>query len=273
MYSLEILYEQLKLQLVESVYMNKYNSINEDACDVTEAKLDIKNKLKDIEKEARKRRNGLMNKLKYRHKIATRILKGHKESALACRPIGLNYKDYKTFIANEDCKEMLRKGTECLCKFNPDLIPNTSLTQHLLKDSDYKQLLECYCVTRSVLVPGSNVVVNTEDKELTKHDIAEAVAFLESFEEMVDRIPCGEVNDDLTIMGTSNILRENATYKKFALNELNSCMYYTTICSKLDMQFEQAAHIVIKAATYNPRNLRESAVIQEMIDSEFYMKK
>lgn len=269
MYTLEILYEQLKFTMAEYLYMNKYNSITESSCDVTEAKLNIKNKLSDIEKEARKRRNHFMNKLKHRKKISTRILKGYKESALDCRPIGLNYKDYKTFISVDDAKKMYSEACDKLDDFNPNDISCLS-REYILKDSDYQQLLSSYKCDKTVLIPGSNVVVTKEDKELTKQDIANAVAFLESFDKLVDSIPCGEVNDDLVITGTSNILRENAVNKKFALNELNSCMYYTTACSALNMQFEQACHMIIKAASYNPRNLKESYAIQDIIDSEFY---
>lgn len=269
MYNVELLYEQLRSQIIESVYI-----INEDASDISEAKLNMKKTLSDIQKEAKKRRNIFKNKLKYRKKIATRILQQHKESALECKPLGLNYKEYKTFVDDKTIQEMHSTAVDCLDKFNPDItISDTdSLSEHLLKDSDYKQLLNCYGVNNTVLVPGSNVVVKKEDKELSKQDIVEAVAFLESFEELVDKIPTYEIDNDDLIIRNSNILRECAINKKLALDEMNKCMHNNTICSKLNMQFEQAAHILIKASNYNPRNLRESYVIQEMIDSEFYMK-
>lgn len=276
MYTLEHLYEQLKFNMAEYNQMDRYNkAVSESVCDITEAKLNVKKSLKDFQDEAKTRRNHLVNKLKRREKITTRILKSHSESALACKPIGLMYNGYKEFISIDDAKKMYSEGCEKLDQFNPDTKSEEMLVSYnnIFKDNEYNQLLGCYGSQCTVLVPGSNVVINEKDKELTKKDISEAVSFLEFFDETINnKITCGNINDDLIITGFSNILRENATIKKIALTEMNSCMYYTTVCSLLEMQYRQAAHVMIKASSYDPRNLKESRLIQEMIDSEFACK-
>ena len=275
MYTLELLYEQLKFNMTEHRQMDRYNkAVSESVCDVTEAKLNVKKTLKDFQDEAKTRRNHLVNKLKRREKITTRILKSHSESALACKPLGLIYKGYKEFITIDDAKKMYSEGCDKLDQYNPNTKSEEMLISYnnIFKDNEYDQLLGCYGTQYTVLVPGSNVIINEKDKELTKKDISEAVSFLESFSETVDKITCGNTNDDLIITGFSNILKENAIIKKIALTEMNSCMYYTTVCSLLEMQYEQAAHIMIKASSYDPRNLKESKLIQEMIDSEFACK-
>ena len=62
-------------------------------------------------------------------------------------------------------------------------------------------------------------------------------------------------------------LRKNAAGHKKALAYIANNSYFITMIQKYTQELDQYKRIVIKAANYNPRNLKESYAIQDYIDS------
>ena len=66
-----------------------------------------------------------------------------------------------------------------------------------------------------------------------------------------------------------NRLRKNALNHKISLISIADDMYYRSLISKKVLEFDQSKMVIVKAANYNPRNLKESYVVQDYIDSVY----
>ena len=287
MYELEYLYEQLKTQTVEQQYIQVLDSISEAAYDTLEYQNKINETVELIEETAKKARFNFFDKLKAQLTSVEKVLDKYKEPALKCKPIGLEYKDFKTFMSVEGIKKMHNDAIKYLNKFNPNNASAEELKQYIIDSQhnvQYKELIKIFGKGKEQYDVASVIITSKRDKDITKDDISKAVKFLESYKKQIsiwqaefakkDAEFTNHVRSDaagtFSMNKTNtdiNTLRKNAMNHKTSLTYIADDFYYQQLFINYNNQAIQAKRIVVKAANYNPRNLKESAVIQDYIDA------
>ena len=116
---------------------------------------------------------------------------------------------------------------------------------------------------------------------LTKTDISDAVKFLSTYSDKVKKLQKEQADNSkeygdyarhggLATTNTSSELgklRQNAANHKRALIAIADQTYYAWMVQRMQKEASQAKQIVVKADNYNPRNLKESAIVQDYIDA------
>lgn len=287
MYELVYLYEQLKKQTVEQQYINVLDSISESTYDTLTPQENINETMLAIEEASNKNRFNFFDKLKAQLTTVKKVLDKYKEPALKCRPIGLVYKDFKTFMTAEDIKKMHTQAINYINKFNPEKASAEDAKKYIIDSQhnvQYKEIIKIFGGKGEIF--NVNVVITSEkDKEITKNDIVDAVKFLEGYNKQItqwqaeftkiDKEFANYVQsnsaDTLSMNKTNtddiNKLRKNAKNHKISLTAIADEFYYHLLIYNYRQKAIQAKRIVVKAASYNPRNLKESAVTQDYIDA------
>lgn len=281
MFELELLYEQLKIQTVEYEYAHVINNVSENCIDVLEFEQRINETVKAIQEVSNEGKMNMFDKFKTQLASAEKILKANKDAALKCKPIGLQHTGFMEFLPESEIKSRYKKALAYMDKFDLNKASDEELKK-FVEDSknnvQFNEISRIYGDGKERYSSADVVVVSKKDKEITKKDIADAVKFLETYKSTITTLQ-REANEDW--MRFSNYVNSNAAKKasnnnKLLKNALNhneslrtivSQSYYNFTTTMMKMQFKQAKQIVVKAAHYNPRNLKESAVIQDYIDS------
>lgn len=283
MYELEYLYEQLKQQIIENEYINVLNSVTENSYDILESEQNIAKTMNLIEESSKNGKLNLIQKFKTNIATAEKVLSNNKDAALKCKPIGLEYKDFKTFISDTDIKKMYQKAIAYLNKFNPDKASEEELKTFILDSGNnvqYKELSKIFGNGKEIFSILEIIVTKKETKELTKNDISESVKYLQNYSNELKKLQNEQKRTDeeytkyIRDSGFANVnvkqnidkLRKNAKNHKRALIAIADATYYSMLIQKMKQEFNQAKHIVVKAANYNPRNIKESYAIQDYID-------
>lgn len=284
MYELDYLYEQLKTKTLESEYIRVLDSISESCYDTVEANNAILETVQMIEEASKKGKLNFFEKLKTNIASAEKVLSKYKDDALKVKPIGLEYKDFNTFVSDDYIKSAHKKAIAYLNKFNPEKASEEELKKYIMDSNNnvqYKEMTKMFGNGKEKFWYKEVIITKTADKELTKSDISNAVKYLQSYTDIINKIQKDQVDNDneygeyvastgmITNRTNSDIdkLRKNAAGHKRALIAIADQTYYAMMIWKLRNEFNQTKHIVVKAANYNPRNLKESANIQFYIDA------
>lgn len=286
MYELEYLYEQLKAKMVEEEYLIALDSVSESCYNIHEVQRAVENNLSMIDEAASKNRFTIIDKLKANFTKTETVVKKYKEAALKCKPIGLQYNGFKTYVTDQQIEKMINEGINYLKKFDVSKASEEELRQYI-KDSNnnvqFNKIAEIYGLTGPGIV-SYKVVTSEKDKEITKSDIADAVKFVENYNKTIAALQAkaqkmnAEFSDfakNNTIIGMSkttgdiNELRRKALIHQKSLLNIAQNSYYECIFQKYNSQLKQCKQIVVKAANYNPRNLKESYKIQDYIDAMY----
>lgn len=266
MYEVEYLYEQLKHHTNKSMYVSALNSVSESVYDESEVKQDIRDTMKSIEEETEKKNTKLIDKRRKGVVTAKKLLSKFKSTAQNSKPYGLVHKEYMTFKTDENIKKLHENAIAYLNQFSPSTASETELKLFISDINDnvqYKALCTIFGEGNEKCCMKDCTVVKKEDKELSKQDIAEAVAYLENFTENGSKyIITREAFNPYGLEGERRIA---ANYKEALMNIADE-KYYDLMSEKLTLEFAQASQVVTKASYYNPRNLKESRETQEYID-------
>lgn len=290
MYEVEYLYEQLKTQTVEQQYINVLDSISESAYDTLTPQENINETMELIDEAVKKIRFNFFDKLKAAFSSIEKILEKYKDAALKCRPIGLEYKGFKTFMSDADIQKRYKATLAYINKFNPATASESELKQYILDSNhnvQYTELSKIFGNGETTYSLSDIAITNKSDKDITKQDIADAVKYLQNYKSNFEKHQKEAqksqkeyqdyVNANGFATGATNKsveeLRKNAMNHKRAFIAISESSYYALLEAKAKQELEQNKRIVIKAANYNPRNLKESAVIQNYIDimRDFYI--
>ena len=286
MYELHYLYEQLKTQTLQQKYINVLNTVTESCYDFVEQDKAILETMSLIEEASQKGNLKLLQSLKTNIASAEKILSKNKEAALQCKPYGLEFKGFKTFVADNTIKSVHQKAISYLNKFDPSKASEDQLKTYIMDSSNnvqYKEIAKIMGGKESFLY--KDVVIEKEvDKELTKGDISDAVKYLSTYTSIYKKVQTefdkntDEYTQYVRLTGFSSNrtknkdideLRQSASNHKRALIAIVDATYYQMLLFKLRAEFKQAKQIVVKAANHNPKNLKESADIQMYIDSMY----
>lgn len=271
MYEIEYLYEQLKTQEIVYRFSN-----TDEACS---------NLLETVELMQEAYNNKLLsfvNKLKTDFAKSEKVLANNKEAALKCDPDGLIYKDYKTFISDSEIEKMYKSAS----KHVDSLININKASEEELKDFlkkvDKDHLLgiaKFFGAKDERHFNMKKAVVKSEgEKEITKNDIKESIKFIETSKSTIDKYLVVIGNFDDKIANSVGIkpdkslpqiekLRYNAKANKDFLKYIVDEYYYSMLIAKVKQQTKQAKHIVVKAANFNPENIKESVEYQYYLDA------
>lgn len=287
MFELEYLYEQLKTNTLNSMLVESLNTITESCYDTLEFDQLISETMNSIEESARNGRLNLFQKLKADISTAEKILNQYKDKALKCKPIGLKYRDFKVFLTDEQINSSYKKSLAYLNKFNVSKATEAQCKEFIMDSQNnvqYREISKIFGNGEEKWNMNTIIVTKSEDKELTKADIASAVKFLEEYDRLINKIQNQGIknkseytnyvrNNNGLATGNTNggldKLRKNAENHQKSLINVADTTYYMMMCIKLKQQLNQAKRIVVKAANYNPRNLKESADIQFYIDAMY----
>lgn len=289
MFKLDYLYEQLKTKTVESQYVNILNAVTESCFDSTDIDHSILETMESIEEVSREGRLNVFDKLKTSVSSAEKILSKNKEAALKAKPIGLVYKGFNVFVSEEIIKARYKKALSYLNKFDPSKASESELKNYI-KDSannvQYKEISKIFGDGKERFSMNEIIVAKSSDKELTKTDISDAVKFLSTYSDKVKKLQKEQADNNkeygdyvqktglITAKTNSDIgkLRKDAANHKRALIAIADQTYYVWMVQRMKKEANQAKQIVVKAANYNPRNLKESAIVQDYIDAmyDFY---
>jgi len=163
-----------------------------------------------------------------------------------------------------------KKATEDQCR---DFINDSK------NNVQYYKMSEIFGGKRTYLL--KDVIVNkTIDKELKKQDIKDAIKYIENYDTVLKKLKAEyekvnkEFQDQVDLKqmispkGDSlEELRKTAFNHKLSLKSIADTTYYQSLFTKYSIELDQAKKIMVKAAHYNPRNLKESYIVQEYIDS------
>ena len=287
MYELEYLYESLKKQSLDYQYTCKLDSLSESAYDTVELEDAISKTVKMISEAADKSKLKLLDKLRIRFAKADKILSTYKDKALKTNPVGLVYGDYITFKSDSDIKKLHTEAIKYLNTFNPDKASEAECKKYILDSQNniqYKKINQIFGNGKQQFKIQDIVTAKESDKELKKSDISDAIKYIENYEEKIKSVQneYKKVSDDYTKYVRNNSgfpttntssdldkLRKNSLNHKAALINIADTTYYQMLITKYSMEFDQAKKIIAKAANYNPRNLKESYMIQDYIDSMY----
>ena len=267
MYELECLYEQLKLQTAKEVYTVTLDSISESAYNVSEAKQEVRETMEEIEEAGKKKKMKLFDKRRSGVVTAKKLLSKFKSTAKGSKPYGLFHREYKTFETDEKIKKLHENAINYLSQFNPATASDTEVklfNSDIADNVQYKALCTIFGEGNAKCTVKDSIVASKEDKELTKQDIAEAVAFLENLSE-ADNSKYVITREAYDTYGLSDERRIAANYRT-ALMGIADAKYYELMSQKLTLEFAQASQVITKAAYHNPRNLKESKELNEYID-------
>lgn len=271
MYELEYLYEQLKTQEIIYSFSN-----TDEACS---------NLLETVELMQEASNNKLLsfvNKVKTDFAKSEKVLANNKEAALKCNPDGLIYKDYKTFISDSEIEKMYKDAL----KYVEGLININKASEEELKDFikkvDREHLLglaKFFGAKDERHFNMNKAVVKSEsEKKITKNDIKESIKFIKTSKSTLDKYLgiIGDFDDKIgNSIGTKpdksstqiEKLRYNAKANKDFLKYMVDEYYYSMLIAKVKQQTKQAKHIVVKAANFNPENIKESVEYQYYLDA------
>ena len=283
MYELEYLYEQLKTQTVERNYINVLNTVTENCYDIIQADKNIKETMNLIDEASNKNRFTQIDKLRGTFSKVEKVLDKYKDRALNCKPVGLVYNDYLTAISDNEIKKFYNDAIKYLTKLNVDKASEEELQKFIMDSSNNVQYKE----TAKIFGKGKEtfkvdeIIFTQKDKEISKSDISDAVKYIKEFDYKILKIQdeFQKVNQDyITYAQATGIpssrvntniekLRQNAMNHQKALINIVDSAYYGMMYTKYSKLLKQAKAIVIKAANYNPRNLKESQIMQVYIDS------
>ena len=290
MYEVEYLYEQLKRQTVEESYINVLNTVTENCYDLSGISNDILETVKMVDEAANNKLGELFEKFKANKATADKILKQYKDDALKCNPDGLEFKDYKTLVSDEEIKNSHKKVLAYLNSFNPNKASEDQLKKYILDSTNnvqYREMAKIFGNGNEKWITRDIVVKDKSTKQITKSDISKAVQFLQSYNTTIAKIQADAKSNDaeytnyvrnnsgLATARTNmdiNKLRKNASNHQRSLISIADSTYYAFMQYKMDQEFKQNKRIVIKAANYNPKNVKEATEYQNYIDSmyEFY---
>lgn len=280
------LYDQLKHRTITLDYSCSLNALTESCYDIIEADKAVHETMNMIEESSKNGKLNLIQKFKTYISSADKILSQYKEKALKCRPIGLQFKDFKTFVSESEVKSLHKKALAYLNKFDPSKASEEQLKTYI-KDSQhnvqYNEISKIFGNGKERFNIKDIVVTSTKDKELTKNDISQAVKFLETFSNSLTKLQKEQNQNDAeytayvrqtglaTVKTNGDIksLRKNAQNHKRALIAIADSTYYQMMYFAIQQEFNQNKRIVVKAANYNPRNLKESFVVQDYIDAMY----
>lgn len=290
MYKLEYLYEQLKSQTVERIYINTLNAVLESCYDSTDVDSSILETMNMIEEAAKQVKINFFDKIKATLISNEKVLSKYKERALKCKPVGLTYKNYSETISEAEIKKRYNTALAYLNKFNPNTASEEQLKTYIMDSNNnvqYNHISRIFGDGKERFSITDVITKSQKDKEITKSDISEAVKLLEKtdlYSKKLDK-ESKDINNDYTAyvrnnglatpktnFGNINDLRKNALNHKMALISIADATYYQMLLIKIMNDSSQAKHIVVKAANYNPRNLKESAIIQDYIDTSYAMR-
>lgn len=286
MYELEYLYESIKKQSMEYQYVCKLDSLSESSYDTIELESTISESVKTIFEEANNSKLKLLDKLRARFAKADKILSTYKDAALKTNPIGLSYRDYITFKSDADIKKLHTEAVKYLNAFNPYKASEVECRKYISDSQNnvqYRKISSIFGSGKERFKLSDIFISKKSDKELKKNDIADSIKYIEKYDEKIKVIQSEYKknneeyekyvkNGGLATVNKSNDLdklRKNALNHKIALIAIADSTYYQILINKYASEFDQAKKVVIKAANYNPRNLKESYMIQDYIDSMY----
>lgn len=267
MYELERLYEQLKYNTLKESYMIAANSITESSYNILEANQEIKDTMKSIEHESEKKMGKLLDKRKHGVITAKKLLSkyGATNGSKSIKPYGLTH-EYKTFKTDKDIKKLHENAINYLNQFNPATASDTEVKlfiSDIENNVQYKALCTIFGEGNVKCSTKDCVTTNKETREVTKQDVAEAFAYLENFDEDMSKYCI--TREAYDTYGMSKERKVAANYKT-ALMGIADSKYYDLMSEKLTLEFAQVAQLVTKASYHNPRDIRESKVINDYID-------
>ena len=283
MFELEYLYEQLKIDAIKKDYIDQLNVISESVYDNIEVSIAINETMEAIDEAAKKNGFGKLNALKAKIMSTQKVLDKCKDKALKVNPIGLTYSGYKTFKSDADIKKLYDQAIKYLNTFNPEKATEQQLKNYI-KDSmnnvQYNKISEIFGNGKRIYKLKDIIVSKIEDKNISKNDILSAIKEIESGEKKLKFAQAQQKNNDeeytayvrngglatVNTNGTIDKLKKNAINHKKALISIVDSTYFQMLIQKYTQEFEQYKRIVVKAASYNPRNLKESCEIQDYID-------
>ena len=292
MYELEYLYEQLKTKMNEETYLVTLNSVSESCYDICEAQREVDKTLKAIEEASNKNKFTKLDKLRGNFTKVDTILNKHKDAALKCKPIGLQYKDFKIFYSDGELKSRVDKAIKYLESFDVNKASEEALKKYIEDSNKNVQFNEVGKIlglnNPKYGLASYSVIKSTKDKEITKGDIADAIKFIENKDKVIKKVT-DEVskthNEYVDWLRANNAiptskkdndiekLRRNALNHQKSLLNIARNSYLEIITQKYNTQLNQCKQIVVKAANYNPRNLKESYKIQDYIDAMYEFNK
>ena len=268
MYTLVYLYEQLKTQTLEEAYISELNSISECTFDVLEAQCNVQKTVKEIEEQTKAKKRNLLDKRRHGFITANKLLSRHKKAAESLKPYGLSQKGFKEFKTDEEIKEAYNNAVAYLNQFDPNTATESQLELYLCDIKNNVQYTELNKIFKDgdAKYPLERMIVgNTCDKEVTKADIKKAIDFLE---QEVDASKYDVAVESCALTAGGKTRRVAMNYKK-ALLSIAEGMYYDTLAQKYIKEFNQCNRLVTKAGNYNPRNIKESTLDMNYIDSVF----
>lgn len=286
MFELEYLYEQLKSQTNQQQYIECLNTVMESAYDIKESTDDIQETMQAIDEAAKKKGFGRLNALKAKITSTQKVLEKYKDKALKVNPIGLTYGGFKTFKSDSEINKLHEQAIKYLNSFNPDKATEEQLKTYINDSNNnvqYYKISEIFGNGKKTYKIKDIIISKTEDKNISKSDIANAIKGIESGDKKLKAVQDEQRKNDkeygdyvrsngfvsATTKGSIDKLRKNAASHKRALIAIADSTYYTMIIQKYTQELEQYKRIVVKAANYNPRNLKESYMIQDYIDSAY----
>ena len=194
------------------------------------------------------------------------------------------YKGFKVFVSEEVVKSRYKKALSYLNKFDPSKASEDELKKYIMDSSNnvqYNEISRIFGDGKERFSMSEIIIAKSSDKELTKTDISDAVKFLSTYSDKVKKLQKEQADNSkeygdyarhggLATTNTSSELgklRQNAANHKRALIAIADQTYYAWMVQRMQKEASQAKQIVVKAANYNPRNLKESAIVQDYIDA------
>lgn len=286
MFELEHLYEQLKNETAEQSYIECFASVTESACDTFSVENTIQETMQAIEEASKSKGFGKINALKAKLTSVEKVLSKYKDTALKVNPIGLEYKGYKTFMTDAEIKKLHDEAIKYLNSFNPDKATEEQCKDYIndsMHNVQYFKISEIYGKGKRTFKIKDIIVTKQADKNISKADVSAAVKIIQSGNAMIKNAQEGQKkiedeygkyvkNGGLATMNTRQSidkLRKNANNHKVTLISIADATYFQMLIQKYMQELEQAKRIVVKAANYNPRNIKESYKVQDYIDSAY----
>lgn len=283
-------YESLKRQTLQLDYINSLNVLSESCYDTISLENSINESMEIIEEASKKGRLNLIEKFKTNAATAKKILEKNEAAALKCKPIGLMYKDFIEFLSDKELKDRYKKALSYIHKFNPEKASEKELKDYIRDSSNniqFKEISRIFGSGKERYGVNDVIIISKKNKEISKNDIKSAVDYLKKYDSELTRMQreFTEINAEYSnyvrsqnglatgnIKGDLDKLRKNALNHQKSLISIVDSSYYQFSMAKMREEFKQAKHIVVKAAYYNPRNIKESTILQDHIDAmyDFY---
>lgn len=286
MFELEYLYEQLKCQTAEQIYIECMSTMSESAYDTIGIKDKINETMQLIEEASKSKGFGKINALKAKIASVEKILTKYKDKALSVNPIGLEYKGYKTFMTDAEIKALHTKAIAYLNSFNPSKASEDQCKKYIQDSSSniqYHKISEIFGKGQRQYNIKDIIVTKQADKSISKADVSSAVKNIQSADKMLKNAQNEQKKNSeeyskyvkstglISNNTNQNIdkLRKSAAGHKAALINIADTTYFSMLIQKYTQELEQYKRIIVKAANYNPRNIKESYKIQDYIDASY----